>query len=397
MRVRVVLEVVYRRTPDGAVMTDTPLHCGFFSRYREVFSAVEVVARVTEVSATPPGWRPVGGEGIQVHALPFYHGLWGYLRQRGAVIAALREAVSGDGAIILRVPSPLAGCLDRQLATHGIPYGVEVIGDPWDVFAPGVVAHPLRPFLRHHFRAQLRRQCRQAAAGCFVTNHTLQRRYPLGQSAPAFAVSDVELGEDAFVPCPREPPIAGQPLRLIMVGSLAQLYKAPDVLLSAVAACTRRGMDLRLEIVGDGIYREQLTRLAMTLGIAERVRFAGQLVAGAAVRERLDAADLFVLPSRTEGLPRAIIEAMARGLPCLGSTAGGIPELLPTDALAPPGDAQALADLLWARGRDGRWMKAAAVRNLAFAQGFAAPLLHAQRAAFYRMIRDATETWMQKR
>ena len=115
-------------------------------------------------------------------------------------------------------------------------------------------------------------------------------------------------------------------------------------------------------------------------------------LSGAAVQARLDAADLFILPSRTEGLPRAIIEAMARGLPCLGSSVGGIPELLPPDALVRPGDALALADLIYTRGNDRAWLAQAAVRNIEFARRYAEPLLRAQRHAFYQTVRDITAT-----
>ena len=62
--------------------------------------------------------------------------------------------------------------------------------------------------------------------------------------------------------------------------------------------------------------------------LRDRVRFRGQLTTPVDVRAELDRADLFVLPSRQEGLPRAMIEAMARALPCIGSSVGGIPELL---------------------------------------------------------------------
>ncbi len=392
MRVRVILEAVFQRSPDGVISTGMPFDHAFFTRYLAVFSAVEVIARVEDVTMTPAGWRPVEGAHVRVRPLPFYHGLWGYLRQRSSIHSALKVAIAGDGAIILRVPSPLAGCIDGQLAAQRIPYGVEVVGDPWEVFAPGVIKHPLRPLLRHHFRAQLQRQCQHAATGCYVTNETLQKRYPLRRDALSYGVSDVELSDQAFVTTAHHPPALGQPLKLIMVGSLAQLYKAPDVLIAAVADGRKRGMDIRLELLGDGMYRAELMTLAHTLGISAVVHFAGHLASGAAVQARLDAADLFVLPSRTEGLPRALIEAMARGLPCLGSTVGGIPELLPPDALVRPGDALALADLIYTRGNDRAWLEQAAVRNLEFARRYAEPLLRAQRHAFYQTVRDITAT-----
>src|SRR5690606_12476224 len=100
--------------------------------------------------------------------------------------------------------------------------------------------------------------------------------------------------------------------------------------------------DIRLRVVGDGRYREILENLARQLGVWDNVAFVGRLPA-AEVRRELDNADLFVLASRTEGLPRAMIEAMARGLPCLGTRVGGIPELLPDDCLVPPDSPDELA------------------------------------------------------
>jgi phosphatidylinositol alpha-1,6-mannosyltransferase len=132
-----------------------------------------------------------------------------------------------------------------------------------------------------------------------------------------------------------------------------------------------------------------LEDLGRALGVDGRVRFAGLLPAGAAVRAELDAADLFVLPSRAEGLPRALIEAMARALPAIGSNVGGIPELLPADALVPPDDEQALAAAIAAAVRDPAWLDRMSAASLARAQEFRADLLASRRRAFYERVRAA--------
>jgi glycosyltransferase involved in cell wall biosynthesis len=133
---------------------------------------------------------------------------------------------------------------------------------------------------------------------------------------------------------------------------------------------------------------------ARQLGIADRVVFRGWVTGGAAVRAELDAADLFVLPSRQEGMPRAMIEAMARALPCIGSTVGGIPELLPPEDLVPPGDALALARAIRAMTSDPERMARASARNLERARSFAESRLRTQRLAFFRHVREQTETWL---
>src|SRR5436190_2034071 len=84
---------------------------------------------------------------------------------------------------------------------------VQVVTDPYDAFVPGAIQHPLRPVLRHLFTRALRAECARACAASYVTAHALQKRYP----CPAFmiGVSDVELGDGAFVAQSR-PPIRRQ-------------------------------------------------------------------------------------------------------------------------------------------------------------------------------------------
>jgi glycosyltransferase involved in cell wall biosynthesis len=115
------------------------------------------------------------------------------------------------------------------------------------------------------------------------------------------------------------------------------------------------------------------------------------------VRAALDHADLFVLPSRTEGLPRAMIEAMARALPCIGSTVGGIPELLPPEDLVPPGDAAALARKIREVVCDPDRMARMSARNLEQARQYREDALSGRRIAFYQRVREVTEAWRDRR
>ncbi|MCI0461836.1 MAG: glycosyltransferase family 4 protein [Gemmataceae bacterium] len=392
MNVVVSLEHRFDRTPDGSVWTQTQFAYPFWAPYLNIFEGVRVVARVRDVESAPAGWVRADGEGVSFAPVPYYLGPWQYLRRAWSVRRAARAAVGPDDAVIMRVSSQVGAPIEHMLRRAGRPYGVEVVADPYDVFAPGSVRHPLAPLFRWWFPRALRRTCKHACSAAYVTREALQRRYPC--PAGEVSCSDVQVSESAFVSAARPPRIDSRRFRLIFVGTLAQLYKAPNVLIDATAACVKQGTDLELVIVGDGKHRPELETQAAALGIGDRVQFRGQLTAGDAVRGELDRADLFVLPSFQEGLPRAMVEAMARALPCVGSTVGGIPELLAAEEMVPPGDSAALAAKIREVLSDPGRLAHLSARNLETARSYRADRLTTQREAFYRTVRAKTEEWL---
>ena len=379
MNAAVFLEHRFERTPDGAVWTDGPFAYRFFTRYLDIFDAVRAVARVRcRADGPQASWVRADGPGVSFAAIPYYVGPWQYLRTLPRVwLAASRAARASGQAVILRAPSEIGALAARDLAARGAPFSAEIVGDPWDAFAPGSMSHPLRGLARRRHTAALRRICRLAGATAYVTAQALQQRYPPAPGAFTTHYSSVELPEEAFRAAPAAP--RSGPLRIISVGSMEHLYKAQDVLLEALAGVP----NVHLTLVGDGRYRSALESQTKRLGLPGNVRFSGALPAGAAVREELDRADLFVLPSRQEGLPRAMIEAMARGLPCLGSSAGGIGELIPQDCLAPPGDARALRAKILEMAADPARLAHEAACNLARAREYHEETLRRRRRAFY--------------
>jgi glycosyltransferase involved in cell wall biosynthesis len=148
------------------------------------------------------------------------------------------------------------------------------------------------------------------------------------------------------------------PLRLVAVGRLVP-KKGYGVLIDACARLRQAGIPHLLHVVGDGPLREALHENAWQAGVADSVDFAGW-AAEPAVRAAYAWADVFCCPSvittdgDRDGLPNVLVEAMATGLPAVGSAISGIPEAIDdgaTGLLVPPGDAAALADAL-ARLRD---------------------------------------------
>ena len=379
-------------TPDGVLWGPPSLEYTLWQRYLEVFDPVKLLARARPEAVPPPGWKKASGPGVQPIALPHFVGAAGLMRALPALQPLIRGALAQSEAVMLRLPCGIGDQVWRALGAKR-PYGVEVIGDPYDVFAPGATRHPLRPLVRWWMSRQLKRECARASAAAYVTAETIQRRYAPGAQAFTTHFSSIEIDRRDFLTEPRRIRWDTTSFALVTVGYLL-LYKGQDVLIEAVHHSLREGLDLRLILVGDGKHRPELEARAHSLGLNGRVRFVGELPSGPAVREQLDRADLFVLPSRTEGLPRAMIEAMARGIPCIGTTAGGIPELLPVEDMVPPGDARALAgkirDVL--SNPDRRQQMSA--RNLATAQNYQREVLRRRRVLFYQHLRDDTQVWL---
>lgn len=129
------------------------------------------------------------------------------------------------------------------------------------------------------------------------------------------------------------------------VGRLSD-EKAIPILMAAFVRVRQRLENVILTIVGTGPLEQQLKAYATTLGIAEYIRFAGHLPNSF---EALKEFDLFVLPSRTEGCPIVVLEAMAMGLPVVATRVGGSPELVAdgeSGLLVPPNDPAAMAEAI---------------------------------------------------
>lgn len=174
-------------------------------------------------------------------------------------------------------------------------------------------------------------------------NRTLLERCNPGNTPIRVVHAGIDTASYRFRP--RAIPADG-PVRALTVASL-QSYKGHAVLLEALALGGPAVDRITLDLIGDGVLRDDLEDLVDRLGLAARVRFLGSRSEDE-VRSALDTADLFVLPSivaadgQMEGLPVALMESLACGVPTVSTELSGIPEIViegVTGLLATPGDA----------------------------------------------------------
>lgn len=372
---------VFGVLPDGTVLSSGQLHYTVLRRYLRHFRELTVVARRRPLRERM-GHVVASGPGVEFRWLPSKVYRWPNPVDVLRASAVLEDAIDGASAVIVRLPS-LAGLGAAMVAKRrGVPWAAEVVGCAYDALRWH--GSPVNRAVARPLAWATRAVVRRAERALYVTESFLQSRYPCdGVTA---AVSDVEV---TLLPTERLSEVRErlrgrkeEPLRIGMLASLQSRYKGIDTLLRALANLGGSRQRWVVEIAGAGDESPWMD-LARRLGVDHRVSFLGLLPAGEGVCRWLDTLHLYVQPSRTEGLPRALIEAMSRGLPCLASNVGGIPELLPATCLHEPGDVRGLTELLVRALGDPEWRVAAGEANQRRAQSFDRWILEERRATFW--------------
>lgn len=369
----------------------------FWQRYLAVFTSVTILARVELQKQQVDKESKASGAHVDFYPLPPFSGIHELLRSTWLLISTLCQIPHFEGAYILRVPGIISTLFWLCLLIRRQPYAVEVVGDPYDSLSPSALGRRTH-LIRAIAVAIMKLICRYAVSAAYVTKQTLQQRYPTKASftthyssleLPEALISDAMTYRNSINWRPfferQTPP------RLLFVGSLAQRYKGLHILLNALKGIQQQAIDFQLIVLGDGRYRPEYEALAVDLQLMGKVIFKGQLPRGLPVLQEMCQADLLVMPSLMEGLPRAMLEAMACGLPCIGTTIGGIPELLQPENMVPPHDVQALAGKLIEVLKDPARLKRMSERNVEIAVDYRADLLQARRLHFYQHVAKVAE------
>jgi glycosyltransferase involved in cell wall biosynthesis len=322
--------------------------------------------------------------------VPSLAGVGKLLSQRGAARQALAAALHDADLLIARLPSQ-TGLLAIEVARdQRKPWAVECVGCAWDAHVHHTAA--LAKLYAPLARMQMRRAIEQAPVVSYVTEQFLQQRYPT--RGVAIACSDVEIaiGNVTDIRVARLQRIASQggerPLRFGLIGSFIHTHKGVDVALRALCAAQTRLPPFELYVLGPGD-PSAMMQLASQMGLGDAFKPCAPVPRGAAVQHWLDDIDVYLQPSRYEAMPRALIEAMARGCPALASDSGGIAELLPAACLHPPGDAERLAQQLIGAANPA-WQQVQAQHNIEYAQRFDRDALSQKRVAFWQAVTALT-------
>jgi phosphatidyl-myo-inositol dimannoside synthase len=306
---------------------------GEFERVRYVVPVRDL--RIWEVE---PALDPIDESVLEVVPTTFFSGIGDYLLRAGWVAGRnwplIERAVAESDLLWLRLPASNALLALAAARVHRVPHFGWLAGS-----VSAVARAQARPL-------PLRLLARTIGAAYDSVSELAADSGPVIQlDAELFAsvVTAAEVEETRNAALPPRP--AEGPWRVVWSGRMAG-EKGLDELVEAVRLLLTEGLELTLVVVGDGPARPRFERLAGQLP-AGRVEDYGYVGDRATYMSLLRGGDLFVHPSRAEGVPKALVEAMAAGLPIVAADAGSVSDVLGDGArgrLVQSGDPLALAD-----------------------------------------------------
>jgi len=374
---------IFRVDNHGTVFSPGKLPYKIFQRYLRYFDEMIVVARSKTVGTDSDNLNVSSGPNISFFFLPNLATPRALLFERNKIQHVLTDLISSVDAVVVRLPSENGSLVAKIAHKLNKPWAVEVVACAWDgLWNYGSISGKVYAPLMY---MRTRNIISKSPFAVYVTSKFLQKRYP--SHGYFCGVSDVEIDQpDEIVLQNRLINIKNsknQDITFGLIGSLTSKYKGVQTALAALSKIRNDIPSFRFKILGDGS-NQYYRQLVAKLNLNDNVIFCGTLPSGPAVYGWLDNIDIYLQPSFTEGLPRTVVEALSRACPAIGSTAGGIPELIDVKFLHTPGNDAHLSDLIKILSLNKELRASQAIQNFNTAKDYSSCLLNQRRDAFWK-------------
>lgn len=284
--------------------------------------------------------------------------------------------------VIIRLDSFLGLIAAKRCREVGKKYLIEVVGcirdSFWNKSLYGkVVAYPLMKIMQ--------KEIKDAPFVVYVTKRFLQSRYPTEGCSTNISNVYLPKQDDNIIERKIEKIKASnyKHFQIVTIGSVSVRYKGQKAVIKALGRLKKKGyMNYTYHLIGIG-KQSYLKRVAMKADVNDQIVFHGSMNHDNVIAF-LDRCDIYIQPSKQEGLPRALIEGMSRGLLCFGSNIAGIPELLDSKVLfsVGPGNYKEISKMLLKTNRE--LMLEQGTRNFIEAQNYENDILEHRRESIIR-------------
>lgn len=374
MRTVFATDTYFSRGPDGAVYSFGAFPTSLWTeRFLPHFASLTVIGRIKafEPIHTKIAIRSDHPQ-VRFLLLPNINTPASRIFSAGQIVAKINAEVGGADAVILRGPTEFGMIAARAARMLNKPVAVEMSGCAFDhtwhhKSLTGKLYAPVK-----YLRA--RKMVKKADSVVYVTEKFLQSRYPTnGMSLNA---SNVEIDAPTSIVLKSrldkiERPLPA-PLIFGLIGNHGNNLKGLDIACSALARAQNYLPPFEFRVLGHGPPSSPYSF----------VRFHHPLNNNNDVLAWLDNIDIYLQPSRHEGLPRALIEALSRGCPALASSAGGAPELLAPECIHKRGNIKQLSIQI-IHALNSEWRKRQAIRNFSIAKNYTREALMPRREKFW--------------
>lgn len=361
----------------------------FFCRYLRVFDKVRLLVRCVISSSRNNQWIPLDIEPrLECVSVPDFKGEKKFFLKYFEIRRIVKKSLTNCDAAILRVPSIIALMTGKFVKRNKIPYALEIVYDAEDGWKS---ESGISRFIWKRIDKELRCLCYDAYGVSCVTKRHMQKKYyskKIGSFVSSY--SSLSLPKDFFAHEPKKY-VHKASYTIILVANQVQFNgrKGHNQVIQVAKLLKDENFCLNIRFVGadydNGM--QKLKLFAEKMGVGSQIEFLGY-VGKDQIGMLLESSDLFVLPTKAEGLPRVLIEAMAKALPCITTNVSGNSELISHECLVEDFyDIESFASLVKHFITDEVFYEKMSLLNLQNSREFEESLLQERRDEFYYNLR----------
>ena len=298
-----------------------------YARYYQFSEKINLLMRTEKIdNDSKKGMNIIDLKNLNVISCPSIMSFKMLLKNYFKVHRIIEENVKNNEFIVVKGPGLFCNIATKYARKYKKPYFAELGGCPFDGYwNHGISGKLMAPYMFFSTRKLMR----NASHALYVTKYFLEKRYPT--NGKYINCSNVTLeSQKESVLDKRLEKINETNLKKITLCTIADIdvkFKGQQYIIKAIPEIKKRlGIDITYVLIGRG-KKDYLEKVAKDNNVEKNVVFLGSKKHNE-VFEELGKIDIYVQPSRQEGLPRAVIEAMSCGVPAFGANTAGIPELI---------------------------------------------------------------------
>ncbi len=393
MKIAIIDNAHIVKTKDGKYYSKTIYSYDFFKRYLDSFSAVRFITKVKDLDSNfidHDKYLRVDGPNVEIYEIPWYRGLKQMVSKIFKIRKAIRHSLDGYDGYVLRLAQVESYLFDLFAKKKNKSYIVELVNDP-NLFMD-------MNFIFRKINVMFTKKIIKKAIGVsYVTEKYLQKKYPSIAHKTDYKkgftshYSSINLYNDQISE-PKTEFFENEIIKIVHVSnSIESDIKGHSTVINVAKVLREKNIPIRVTFIGSGSQVPLFEKQIEKFNLQQDVKFIGSIADKKILLNKLRESDLMVLPTRLEGLPRVIIEAMAAGLPCISTSIAGIPELLDSNFLFNFNDYEGFAKKIIEMYNHPELMVEQSKLNVDKVKEYENSKLQKRRAEFYNLFKKHLE------